>query len=462
MKMWGGRFADDPDAGFMEFSASIAFDIRLYQYDIRCTRAWAGALEEAGVMTEDERGEVARALDTVKKEMDSGDFTIVPADEDIHTAIERRLVEIAGVPAGKVRTGRSRNDQVATDMRLFVMESCEAVTAGIRGLQTALVDRAEQYLDVIVPGHTHLQQAQPVLLAHALLAFFWMLERDVALLEAARDAAACLPLASGALAGTGLEVDRERLARELGFSRASANSLDAVSDRDFACDLLFALSMAMVHLSRLAEQVVLWTSAEWGLAELHDSWATGSSLMPQKKNPDAAELVRGKTGRVAGSLTGMLMMLKGLPLSYNRDLQEDKEGVFDALDTVAGCLAAMKGTVSTITFDRERAAELAGSGYMTATDLADYLAARGLDFPEAHRIVGEIVADCVRRSVRLGGLTTEELEARSELLAGEALEWLTPEASVARRSCKGGTARPAVERQIGEARATLERERGGS
>jgi argininosuccinate lyase len=450
--MWGGRFGSEPDKSFMGFSASIGFDVRLYPYDIECTRAWTEALEEAGVVSAEEAAAIGTGLDALKAEFDSGAFAIEPSDEDIHTAVERRLVELAGPVGGKVRTGRSRNDQVATDMRMLVMEECGRLKAALKALQSALLDQAESTDEIAVPGHTHLQQAQPVLLSHVLLAFVHMLERDAALLEAARDAADSLPLGSGALAGTGLAVDRAKLAAALGFSQASANSIDAVSDRDFVCDLAYALSMIMVHLSRMAEQVILWASSEWGLAELHDSWATGSSLMPQKKNPDGAELVRGKTGRVVGALVAMLTVLKGLPLSYNRDLQEDKEGLFDAIDTVGGCLSVMKGTLETLVFDSERAAELTSGGFTTATDLADYLASRGMDFPQAHRVVGEVVTHCLEQGKTLEALTVDELAGFSELLDADALEWLAPAASIARRSCAGGTAPDSVRRQIADAR----------
>jgi argininosuccinate lyase len=455
--MWGGRFGEEPDAGFMEFSSSVGFDVRLYPYDIECTRAWSEALVAAGVITADERSGISAALDKIKVELHSLEFDFARSDEDIHTAIERRLVEIAGKAAGKVRTGRSRNDQVATDTRLFALDQCDLMKDGVRALQTVLIDKADDAMDIIVPGHTHLQQAQPVLLAHLILAFVHMLERDVELLSCARRSADSLPLGSGALAGTGLPVDRGLLAERLGFSRFSENSLDAVGDRDFVCSLLFALSMIMVHLSRLAEQVILWSSSEWGLADLHDSWATGSSLMPQKKNPDAAELVRGKTGRVTGSLVAVLMTLKGLPLSYNRDLQEDKESLFDAVDTTAGSLAAMGGTLSTISFNRERAAELASGGFMTSTDLADYLAVQGMEFPEAHRIVGEAVSYCLQEGKRLDELTAADLEQFSELLGEGSAEWLTPQASVARRSLPGGTAPEAVRKQITAARDMVQR-----
>jgi argininosuccinate lyase len=453
--MWGGRFAGEPDSGFLEFSSSIDFDARLYPFDIECTGAWTYALKEAGVLSGDEAGGIRDALATIRSEFEEGAFEFQPEDEDIHTAVERRLVELVGPSGGKVRTGRSRNDQVATDMRLLVMDSCSVVRTVVRELQSALVDKAEEYIEVVIPGHTHLQQAQPVLLAHALLAFVHMLERDIDLLAVAVSLADSMPLGSGALAGTGLAVDRALLAEKLGFSRVSENSIDAVSDRDFTCAALFALAMTMVHLSRLSEQLILWCSNEFGLARLDDAWATGSSLMPQKKNPDGPELIRGKTGRVAGSLLAMLTVMKGLPLAYNRDLQEDKEGLFDALDTVASCLLVMKGTVATISFDRERAAELSGGGFMTATDLADNLASAGMDFPEAHRVVGEVVAYCASKGIELTSITPDELSGFSEALDPAAIECLGADSSVARRSAVGGTAPESVRTQLSRAREMI-------
>jgi argininosuccinate lyase len=453
--MWGGRFEKEPDLGFMEFSYSIGFDVRLYPYDIGTTIAWSKALAEAGVMTTGEEEAVLGALASMKVEFDSGSFQFAPTDEDIHTAIERRLVELVGPAGGKVRTGRSRNDQVATDLRLLVMDACWSLVSSVKALQSTLVEQAEANLDLVIPGHTHLQQAQPVLLAHVLLAFVQMFERDVSLLLAAAEIADSMPLGSGALAGTTIEIDRQELAHSLGFSRATANSIDAVSDRDFACAALFALSMAMVHLSRLAEQVVLWCSQEFGIATLDDSWATGSSLMPQKKNPDGPELVRGKSGRVFGSLVSMLIVLKGLPLSYNRDLQEDKEGLFDALDTTAGCLAVMERTIATMTFDSDRAAEHVSQGFMTATDLADYLSSRGMEFPQAHRVVGEVVSYCLSSGKELEGLTAGELAGFSELLDEAALECLGVDASLSRRSSAGGTAPAEVARQLAAARQMI-------
>jgi argininosuccinate lyase len=460
MKMWGGRFEKEPEGGFLSFSSSLDFDVRLFPYDIKCTGAWAVALRSAGVLTTEEEIEIVGALEQVREELESGSFEFLPTDEDIHTAIERRVQELAGSSGGKIRTGRSRNDQVATDMRLFVMEQCESTIELVKALQKALLEKARETSDLPVPGHTHLQQAQPVLLAHLLLAFIYMLERDVKRLKSARYGADSMPLGSGALAGTTIAVDRGALASLCGFSRPSENSADAVSDRDFVCDMLFSLSLLMVHLSRLAEQVILWCSAEFGLAEIDDAWATGSSLMPQKKNPDGPELVRAKTGRVIGSLVSMLAVLKALPLTYNRDLQEDKEPLFDAIHTATGCLKLMEGTLSTMRFNRERAQVLLGRGFITATDLADFLVERGMEFPRAHEIVGELVSFCIKEGRAIDELSLPELERFSGLFDEEAYSWISVEKSLARHNAIGGTSPDMVSNQITEAERMVSGDRG--
>jgi argininosuccinate lyase len=452
VKMWGGRFESEPDLGFIEFSTSTGFDTRLYPYDIECTRAWSSELKEVGVLTAEEEASIQEALMKIEDEFEEGTFEFRVSDEDIHTAVERRLIEMVGEYAGKVRTGRSRNDQVATDLRLLVMDTSLAIVNRIKAVQIALMDQAENNMDVSMPGHTHLQQAQPVLLAHVLLAFVHMFERDVGLVEGATQLADSMPLGSGALAGTTLPIDRGRLAHSLGFSTVSKNSVDAVSDRDFVCASIFALGMVMVHLSRLSEQIVLWCSQEFGIADLDDAWATGSSLMPQKKNPDGAELVRAKSGRVFGDLMAILAVLKGLPLSYNRDLQEDKEAFFDSLDTVAGCLMVIGQTVSTMSFDKEKLAALGDMGFLTATDLADYLVSKGVEFPEAHRIVGEVVSFCIQEKRSLLELSPAEFGRFSSLFDADVLDWLSVEASLARRGAEGGTAPDEVRRQLDEAR----------
>ena len=458
MKMWGGRFAGHTDEMFLRFSSSIGFDARLFPYDIKCSAEWTRSLAAAGVLSSDEEGIILGGLEVVKSELEGGDFDFAPNDEDIHTAVERRLTEMLGPVAGKMRTGRSRNDQVATDTRMFTMDACAQAMSAIRALQQSIVDKAKQNIDVILPGHTHLQQAQPVLLSHLLMVFFWMLERDKTRLDAAIASGSVMPLGSGALAGTPVPVDRERLAMRLGFAGPSENSVDAVSDRDFASDAVYAMSQTMLHLSRLAEQVILWCSQEFGLAEVDDAWATGSSLMPQKKNPDGAELVRGKTGRVLGDLVSLSTVMKAIPLAYNRDLQEDKEPLFDAVDTTLDCLNVMNGTISGLRFNTARADELSHSGFTTATDLADSLVEKGVEFPAAHKAVGEAVAGLLAAGKTFEGVTDEELISLSELFGPGSASAVSPEASVARRGNVGGTSRDAVLHQIERALELLSAE----
>lgn len=455
MKMWGGRFSRETDPGFLELTSSIGFDVRLYPYDVEVTRAWAGALTGAGIIDPGEKEAIDGALDRVKSDLEQGSFEFQADDEDIHTAVERRLTELVGSAGSKVRTGRSRNDQVATDMRMLVMDEAEKLVARIKDFQAALLEQAQGSLDIAVPGHTHLQRAQPVVLAHVLLAFIYMLERDAKRLKAVRVAADEMPLGSGAISGTPYDIDREVLAEELGFSRVSENSVDAVGDRDFACEMAFAVSLLMVHLSRISEQVILWCSQEFGLAELDDAWATGSSLMPQKKNPDGPELVRGKTGRALGDLVSLMTMLKGLPVSYNRDLQEDKEQLFDSIDTATWALLVTIPTISTMKFNRERAREMLDEGFITSTDLADFLVDKGMGFPEAHRVAGEVVARCCEQDRKLEDLSDEELKSFSELFEEGSTEAISIEASLARRSAIGGTSPSEVRKSLEQARKMI-------
>jgi argininosuccinate lyase len=456
MRMWGGRFGNEPGSRFLELTSSVSFDVRLYPYDIACTAAWAGAIADAGVISAVELKEILGALEEVRGELDSGEFRLEASDEDIHTAVERRLVDLIGPAGGYVRTGRSRNDQVATDTRMLVMDESGQTAEGVRALQKALLGKAEETKGIIVPGHTHLQQAQPVPLAQLLLAFVQMLERDHTRILWAADSADMLPLGSAALAGTGITIDRDQLARELGFSRISANSIDAVSDRDFVTDTIYALSALMVHLSRLGEQVVLWCSEEFGLAYLDDAWATGSSIMPQKKNPDGPELVRARSGRVIGDLVAVLAVMKGLPLSYNRDLQEDKEPLFDALDTAGGCLHLMERTVDTMTFDTERAVVMAGGGFLYATDLADYLVEKGMPFPDAHEMVGRVVTYCLEDQKTLTDLNLSDLNRFSGTFEEDVFGWMSPDNCLARRGCRGGTSIAETERQLRDARTMIQ------
>ncbi|MDP9438717.1 MAG: argininosuccinate lyase, partial [Actinomycetota bacterium] len=390
--LWGGRFARSPAEAFERLNASVPFDVRLAPHDIRGSIAHAKMLGEQGIVTEEESAELVRGLGVVLGEVESGGFSWTLADEDVHTAVERRLREHVGDVALKLHTGRSRNDQVALDLHLFVRDAAEGIRQGVFAAMRALVEVAEANRDLILPGYTHLQRAQPVLLSHHLLAHFWALERDARRLEAAREAANRSPLGAAALGGTPHPIDPALTARELGMEPL-VNSLDAVSDRDFALDLLYACAVLGVHLSRLGEEWVLWTSAEFGFATLDDAYSSGSSIMPQKKNPDAHELMRGKAGRLIGDLSTLLVTLKGLPLGYSKDLQEDKEPLFDAVDAVAPMLAVLPEMLRTARFDAGRMRQAAG-GFALATELADFLAARDVPFREAHQAVGRLVRRC--------------------------------------------------------------------
>jgi argininosuccinate lyase len=452
---WGGRFSEPTDPGARAFTASLPFDHRLWRVDLAGSEAWARALAKGGVLVETELDTILRGLAEIRGELEQGTFPFRLELEDIHMNIERRLIEKVGPVGGKLHTGRSRNDQIALDMRLWLREEIDAIRAAIRDVQAALLDQAERHRDCPMPGYTHLQRAQPVLLAHHLLAYVFMLQRDRERYADARRRLDVLPLGAGALAGTTVPVDRHALARDLGFASPSPNSMDAVSDRDFALEFLAASAILAMHLSRFGEEVVLWASAEFGFVDLPDAYATGSSIMPQKKNPDVAELVRGKTGRVYGALVRLLTVMKGLPLAYHSDMQEDKEGFFDAADTLRGCLAVLAPFVGALGFRPGRLRALAGEGYATATDLAGYLAQRGLPFREAHEVVGKAVALALTRGVPLRDLPLEELRALSPVFGPDFREAVTVEASLAARHVYGGTAPEAVQRALAEARALL-------
>jgi argininosuccinate lyase len=453
---WGGRFSESADAGAQAFTASLPFDRRLWRVDIQGSEAWARALAVAGILSEPELGTILAGLDAVRAEFEAGTFPFRIELEDIHMNIERRLIETVGPVGGKLHTGRSRNDQIALDMRLWLRAEIDAIRPALRAVQAALLEQAERHRDCPMPGYTHLQRAQPILLAHHLLAYFFMLERDRERYDDARRRLNVLPLGAGALAGTAMPVDRHALARELGFGAPSPNSLDAVSDRDFALEFLGASAILAMHTSRLGEEVVLWASAEFGFVELPDAYATGSSIMPQKKNPDIAELIRGKTGRVYGDLVRLLTVMKGLPLAYHSDMQEDKEAFFDAADTVRACLGILAPFLRALRFRPERLRALAGAGYSTATDLADYLVRKGLPFRLAHEVVGKAVALALGRRIGLHELPLEELRALSPLFEPDFREAVSVEASLAARGVYGGTAPKAVEQELGEARALLE------
>ncbi len=453
---WGGRFSEPPDASAQAFTASLPFDHRLWRYDLEGSEAWARALARSGVLTEAELRTILRGLGEVREELAEGRFPFRLELEDIHMNVERRLTEKVGPVGGKLHTGRSRNDQVALDMRLWLRAEIDAILPAIRAVQAALVEQAERHRDCPMPGYTHLQRAQPILLAHHLLAYVFMLQRDRGRYADARRRLDVLPLGAAALAGTTVPVDRHALARDLGFAAPSPNSLDAVSDRDFAVEFLAASAILAMHLSRLGEELVLWASAEFGFVELPDAFATGSSIMPQKKNPDIAELVRGKTGRVYGDLVRLLTVMKGLPLAYHSDMQEDKEAFFDAADTVRGCLGILAPFLRGLHFRVDRLRALAGEGYTTATDLADYLARKGVPFRLAHEVVGKAVALAVARGVGLHELPLEELRVLSPFFDADFREAVSVDASLAARQVYGGTAPKAVQQELLEARALLE------
>ncbi|MBP8949182.1 MAG: argininosuccinate lyase [Candidatus Promineofilum sp.] len=455
-KLWGGRFAEQTNTLVHRYNASIGFDARLYDEDITGSVAWAEGLAATGLLSAGERDTLLAGLEAVRVEFAAGAFAIAPDDEDVHSAVERRLTELVGSVGGKLHTGRSRNDQVATDFRLWVMRDCDRLDGAIREVQSALADSAAAALDLPLPGYTHLQHAQPITWGHWALSHFWPLARDRERFAAARRSAAVLPLGAAALAGSAFAIDRATLAAHLGFQDVTANSLDAVSDRDFAAEFLFAAALLGVHLSRLAEQLILFSSAEFGFVRLADAYSTGSSIMPQKKNPDTLELTRGKSGRLIGHLTGFLATLKGLPSAYDKDLQEDKEPLFDAADTLELALPVMAGLLRTLELRPERMAAQLEAGLL-ATELADYLVRRGLPFREAHHAVGRVVRLSEERGVALTELGLADLQAISPHFGPDVAEALTVAAALGARDLPGGTGPGAVAAQLAAARATLGR-----
>jgi len=447
-KAWIGRFRQRTHRLVEAFTSSLAFDRRLYAYDILGSIAHCKTLQRAGVLTRQEMATLIRGLEQIREEIETGRFRFAAEDEDIHMAIERRLTERLGPVGGKLHTGRSRNDQVALDLRLYVKDVLGSLGDALRRFQLALLQQAKAHLDVVMPGYTHLQRAQPVLLSHHLLAYVEMLERDKGRICDVLERVDALPLGSGALAGTNYPVDRVYAARLLGFARVSENSVDAVSDRDFVIETLAALALCMMHLSRLSEELVLWSSQEFQFVELPDAFCTGSSMMPQKKNPDVPELVRGKTGRVYGHLLGVLTALKGLPLSYNRDLQEDKEALFDAVDTVSSSVEVLTEVIKGLMVHRATLAKAAASGFLLATELADYLVTKGVPFRTAHETTGRIIRACLERHLELRDLTLSDLRAFSDRFEKDALDVITVEGAIERKAQIGGTARKRVEARI--------------
>ena len=451
-KLWGGRFSAGTAASVEAFTASIDIDARLYRHDIRGSIAHARMLAKQRIITAADARKIVRGLQIVEREIDSGRFKFSRADEDIHMNIERRLTELIGPAGGKLHTARSRNDQVALDMRLYLRDEVKAILSALQDVRQQLGRAAKKNLDVIMPGYTHLQRAQPVLLAHHLLAYVDMFERDIERFAGCLSRIDVLPLGAGALAGTTFPIDREYVARLLDFPRISKNSIDAVSDRDFLLEFLAAASILFVHLSRLAEELVLWSSQEFGFVELPDGYCTGSSMMPQKKNPDVPELIRGKTGRVFGHLHALLTIMKGLPLAYNRDMQEDKTPLFDTVDTAKSSLAMIGEIIAGMKIRRDRMLTAAQDGFMNATDVADYLVERGIPFRAAHEIAGKIVQFCMQANKRIEELPLDELKRFSGKFDQDVYGFISPQAVVDRRRASGGTARRNVERRLRELR----------
>jgi argininosuccinate lyase len=455
-KPWSGRFSEPTDAFVEAFTASVEFDRRLYRYDIEGSIAHARMLARQGIISDSERESIVEGLEQIRQRIEHNDFTWSVALEDVHMNVESALTEAIGSAGKKLHTGRSRNDQVATDIRLWLRHEIEQIRDAIRSLQTALLESAEREADTILPGFTHLQTAQPVTFGHHLMAWFEMLQRDRSRLADCNKRLNVMPLGAAALAGTSYPIDRDYTARLLGFSGPAENSLDAVSDRDFAIEFTAAASILMMHLSRFSEELIIWSSAQFGFIELSDSFCTGSSIMPQKKNPDVPELIRGKTGRIFGHLIGLLTLMKGQPLAYNKDNQEDKEPLFDTVDNLKGSLKVFAAMIPAIRCHKQTMRSAAMQGFATATDLADYLVRKGIPFRDAHEVVGKAVAFGVAQQRDLSQLSLAELQQFSDRIDQDAFETLTLEGSVAARNHIGGTAPTQVRAAIERARQRLE------
>ena len=455
MALWGGRFEKGVDAFTQEFGASLEVDKNMAQQDIRGSRAHARMLAEQGIISDDDQQAIDAGLEDISRQIADGSFVWDVNDEDVHMAVESKLTAAIGAPGARLHTGRSRNDQVATDIRLLAKDLCAQLMEGNLALRRTLVDVAEKNMGVVMPGYTHLQHAQPVLFSHHMLAYSWMFRRDFGRLRAACDEADANPLGAAALAGTTYPLDRQRTSELLSFSETIPNSLDAVSDRDYLLDLEYACAVSMMHLSRLCEEIVLWSTTEFGFVTLSDAYSTGSSIMPQKKNPDFAELTRGKTGRVYGDLMALLTTMKSLPLAYNKDLQECKEGPLDAAKTLSDCMEIASGMLETMTVNADAMLAQAGKGFTAATDVADYLAKKGMPFRDAHRVVGELVLYCEQNGKGLEDLTPAEFKAASDLFEDDIAQDLDPVGIANARNTYGGTGRAAVETQLAEAKAAL-------
>ena len=457
-KLWGGRFSKTTDEMINEFQASIGFDRRMYREDIAGSLAHAAMLAKVGILSEEDCAAIEKGLKGILAQIEHGDFDFSVALEDIHMNIEKRLTDAIGDAGSRLHTARSRNDQVALDTHLFVRHAVVDVMAHIRALQQALTESAAQHRDVIMPGYTHLQRAQPILFSHHLMAYFGMLARDFERLHGVYARTDIMPLGAGALAGTTLPIDRQFVAQRLHFERIYTNSLDAVSDRDYILEFLSAASILMVHLSRLSEEIILWCSREFSFVELDDAHCTGSSMMPQKKNPDVSELVRGKTGRVVGHLMAMLMAVKGLPLAYNKDLQEDKEGLFDAIDTVKFSLAVYAQLIRGMKLREDVMRHAVEADYSNATDLADYLVRKGLPFRKAHAVAGQAVAQCIARGIYLAELPIADYQQLSPLFAEDIYDAISPETCVSCRNSYGGTSYEQAEMQLEAAKNLMTEE----
>jgi argininosuccinate lyase len=455
MKLWGGRFTKKPEEWVDEFNASISFDQELVMEDIEGSKAHVTMLKKCGILSAEEADQILGGLNELEKKAAEGSLSFSTQYEDIHLNLEKLLIDTVGELGGKLHTGRSRNDQIATDMHLFLKKRVEEVIGLIEEFQGAIVKQAEDHIETMIPGYTHLQRAQPISFAHHLMTYYWMLDRDKDRLKDSMKRIDLSPLGAGALAGTTFPIDRAYSAELLGFSGVYENSLDAVSDRDFILEFLSNSAILMTHLSRLAEEFILWSTEEFHFIELDDSFTTGSSIMPQKKNPDMAELVRGKTGRVNGNLVSLLTVLKGLPLAYNKDMQEDKEGMFDTVKTVIGSLKIFTGMMDTMKVNKDVMEEAVGTDFSNATELADYLAAKGMPFRKAHEVVGKLVLHCIEQGYYLKDVTLATYQQHSELIESDIYDIIAPSAAVKRRNSYGGTGFEQVKIQIEKAKGSL-------
>lgn len=454
-KLWGGRFQKSAEEWVDEFGASIGFDQELVMEDLQGSIAHVTMLGECGILPAEDVSTIIDGLEQLKVKAEANELQFSVSNEDIHLNLEKMLIDLIGPVGGKLHTGRSRNDQVATDMHLYLKEQAEEISTLISSFQQTIVELAEQHILTVAPGYTHLQRAQPLSFGHHLMTYFWMLQRDKERLGDSMKRIDISPLGAGALAGTTFPIDRERSAELLGFSSVYPNSMDAVSDRDFIVEFLSNASILMMHLSRFAEEIILWSSQEFQFIELDDAFSTGSSIMPQKKNPDMAELIRGKTGRVYGNLFGLLTTLKGLPLTYNKDMQEDKEGMFDTVHTLKGSLKIFEGMVRTMTVNSDRLSDAVSQDFSNATELADYLASKGMPFREAHEVTGKVVYLCIQRGYYLLDLPLEDFQKESTLIEEDVFDILSPKKAVERRNSLGGTGFEQVKKQIDHAKSLL-------